>query len=287
MSNTRKRLLYFLFIIGVTACFIYYLFPSDKIKSYITVQFNKTYPGITIALDHVTPAFPPGLRLYNVNFYHTHDPLFGMEQIKISPALLSLFRSKINFCYKGSAYAGMLEGRGEFTKNTPEIMIDGKLSGIRIKEISGIKNFIGRNISGVLDGNFTYWNGKESGNDLKAELIISDGQFELLTPLLQLESLAFKKITAELALKNMNLNIKKCILTGDQMDGSVSGSVTLKNTPGQSYLKLSGTIKPHPVFIEKLGNDLPPNLLPKKIFGKNGVKIRIYGTLDNPRFFLN
>ena len=287
MSNTRKWLPYFLFIIGVTAFFIYYLFPSDKIKTYITVHFNKTYPGINIALDHVKPAFPPGLRLYNVNFYHTHDPLFRMEQIKISPGLLSLFGSKINFSFKGSAYTGMLEGKGDFTKNTPEVMIDGTLSGIRIKEISAIKDFIGRNISGVLDGKFTYRNKKESGNNLKAELIISNGQLELVTPLLQLESLAFKKITAELAMKNMNLNIKKCIINGEQMDGSISGSVTLKNPPGQSYLKLSGTIKPHPLFLEKLGNDLQANLLPKKIFGKNGVHIRIYGTLDTPRLFLN
>jgi len=287
MSNTRKWLPYFLFIIGVPAFFIYYLFPSDKIKSYITVHFNKTYPGINIALDHVKPAFPPGLRLYNVKFYHTHDPLFRMEQIKISPGLLSLFRSKIIFFFKGSAYTGILEGKGEFTKNTPEVMIDGKLSGIRIKEIAAIKDFIGRNISGVLDGNFTYRNKKESGNNLKAELIISNGQLELVTPLLQLERLDFKKITAELAMKNMNLNIKKCIINGDQMDGSISGSVTLKNPPGQSYLKLSGTIKPHPLFLEKLGNDLPKNLLPKNIFGKNGVHIRIYGTLDTPRLFLN
>jgi type II secretion system protein N len=166
-------------------------------------------------------------------------------------------------------------------------MIDGKLSGIRIKKISAIKDFIGRNISGVLDGNFTYRNQKESGDNLKAELIISNGQLELLTPLFQLESLPFKTITAELAMKNMNLQIKKCIIHGDQMDGSISGSVTLKNPPGQSYLKLAGTIKPHPLFLEELGNDLSANLLPKKIFGKNGIHIRIYGTLDNPRFFLN
>ena len=287
MNNTRKWLPYFLFILAVTAFFIYYLFPSDKVKNLITVNLNKTYPDINIAIDHVKPAFPSGLRLYNVNFYHTHNPLFTVEQIKIAPGLLSLFRSKIIFFFKGSAYTGILEGKGEFTKNRPEVMIDGKLSGIRIKEISAIKDFTGRNISGVLDGKFTYRNEKESGNNLKAQLIISSGQLELVTPLLQLESLAFKKITAELAMKNMNLNIKKCIINGDQMGGSISGSVTLKNPPGQSYLKLSGTIKPHPLFLEKLGNDLPKNLLPKNIFGKNGVHIRIYGTLDTPRLFLN
>ena len=102
-----------------------------------------------------------------------------------------------------------------------------------------------------------------------------------------MESIPFKKITADLVMKNMNLQIKKCIINGDQVDGRISGSVTLKNTPGQSYLRLSGRIKPHPLLIEKLGNDLPANLLSEKIFGKNGVQIRIYGTLDNPRFFLN
>ncbi|MEA1947274.1 MAG: type II secretion system protein GspN [Thermodesulfobacteriota bacterium] len=287
MKNTRKWLPYFLFILAVTAFFIYYLFPSDKVKSFITFNLNKTYPGINIAVDHVKPAFPPGLRLYNVNFFHTHNPLFTVKQIKIAPGLLSLFRSKINFFFKGSAYTGILEGKGEFTKNRPEVMINGKLSGIRIKEIFAIKDFTGRNISGVLDGNFTYRHEKESGDNLKAELVISDGQLELATPLFQMESITFKKITVDLVMKNMNLQIKKCIINGDQMDGSISGSVTLKNTPGQSYLKLSGRIKPHPLLIEKLGNDLPANLLSKKIFGKNGVHIRIYGTLDNPRFFLN
>jgi len=287
MKNTRKWLPYFLFILAVTAFFIYYLFPSDKVKNLIMVNLNKTYPGINIAIDHVKPAFPLGLRLYNVNFYHANNPLFTVEQIKIAPGLLSLFRSKIIFFFKGNAYTGILEGKGEFSKNRQEVMIDGKLSGIRIKEISAIKDLTGRNISGMLDGKFTYRNQKESGDNLKAELVISDGQLELATPLLPMESIPFKKITADLVKKNMNLQIKKCIINGDQIDGRISGSVTLKNTPGQSYLKLSGRITPHPLLIEKLGNDLPVNLLPKKIFGKNGVQIRIYGTLDNPRFFLN
>jgi len=287
MKNTRKWLPYFLFILAVTAFFIYYLFPTDKIKDYITFHLNKTYPGIHITVDYVKPAFPPGLKLYNVNFFHAPNPLFTVDQIKIAPGLLSLFRSKVIFFFKGRPYTGVLEGKGEFTKHRPEVMIDGKLSGIQIKEISAIKDFTGRNISGVLDGNFTYRNQKESGDHLKAELVISDGQLELATPLLQMESIPFKKIATDLVMKNMNLQIKKCIMNGDQMDGRISGSVSLKNTPGQSYLKLSGRIKPHPLFIETLGNDLPANLLPKEIFGKNGFRIRIYGTLDNPRLFLN
>lgn len=286
MNNTRKWLPYSLFVIAVTAFFIYYLFPSEKVKNYITFNLNKTYPGINIAIDHVKPAFPPGLRLYNVNFY-MHDLLFRSAQIKIAPGLLSLFHSKVIFFFKGRAYKGILEGKGEFTKNRSKVMIEGKLSGMQIKEISAVKDFIGRNISGVLDGKFTYWNENESGDNLKAELIISDGELELLTPVFKLSSVSFSRIAADLVMKNQKLQIKRCIIKGDQMDGSISGTVILKNNSGQSYLKLSGTIKPHPTFIEKLGKDLPANLLPKKIFGKDGVRIRVYGTIDKPRFFLN
>lgn len=286
MNNTRKWLPYSLFVIAVTAFFIYYLFPSEKVKNYITFNLNKSYPGINIAIDHVKPDFPPGLRLYNVNFY-MHDFLFRSEQIKIAPGLLSLFRSKVIFFFKGGAYTGILEGKGEFTKKRPEIMIEGKLSGMQIKEISTVKDFIGRNISGVLDGKFTYRNENESGDNLKAELIISDGELELLTPVFKLRSVPFSRIAADLVMKNRKLQIKRCIIKGDQMNGSISGTVTLKNNPGQSYLKLSGTIKPHPTFIEKLGKDLPANLLPEKIFSKDGVRIRVYGTIDKPRFFLN
>ena len=166
-------------------------------------------------------------------------------------------------------------------------MIEGKLSGMQIKAISTVKDFIGRNISGVLDGKFTYRNENESGDNLKAELIISDGELELLTPVFKLRSVSFSRIAADLVMKNQKLQIKRCIIKGDQMDGSISGTVTLKNSPGQSYLKLSGTIKPNKLFIEKLGKDLPANLLPEKIFGKDGVRIRVYGTIDKPRFFLN
>jgi len=286
MNNTRKWLPYSLFVIAVTTFFIYYLFPSEKVKNYITFNLNKSYPGINIAIDHVKPAFPPGLRLYNVNFY-MHDLLFRSEQIKIAPGLLSLFRSKVIFFFKGRAYTGILEGKGEFTKKRPKVMIEGKLSGMQIKEISAVKDFTGRNISGVLDGKFTYWNENESGDNLKAELIISDGELELLTPVFKLRSVPFSRIAADLVMKNRKLQVKRCIIKGDQMNGSFSGTITLKNNPGQSYLKLSGTIKPHPTFIEKLGKDLPANLLPKKIFGKDGVRIRVYGTIGKPRFFLN
>ncbi len=289
MKNTPKRLLYCLYVLAAIVFFIYYLFPSDKIKNYVTSGFNKLNPNININIDHIIPAFPPGLKLYKVNFYNMDSTLLETEQIKVVPNLLSLFRSKIIFFFKGRAYKGIFEGNGEFVKNNPEqhVVIEGKFSNINIKEIPAVKQFIRRNLTGILEGSFTYHNGGKSSRPSEVKFIISDGKVELLQPVFKLENISFSKIEAEITVGNQRLKIKRCMINASPMDGNVSGLINLREPLGQSYLRLLGVIKPNQEFLEDLVKDLPTNLLPKEIFSKKVVRIRIYGTLDEPRFFLD
>jgi type II secretion system protein N len=106
MKNTPKWLLYSIYVLAVVVFFIYYLFPSDKIKNYVTSGVNRFNPNINISIDHIRPAFPPGLKLYKVNFYNMDSTLLETDQIKVVPNFLSLFRSKIIFFFKGKAYSG-------------------------------------------------------------------------------------------------------------------------------------------------------------------------------------
>jgi len=230
-----------------------------------------------------------GLRLYNLTLYHTNNPVFKAERMKVVPRLLSLFRSRVIFFFKGSAFDGILEGRGEFAKNIPtqDAMVVGKLSGMNINEISALKHFIGRNLTGKLGGDFTYSKGGKSGGDLEAKLVVSGGELELLMPVLKLGSTSFSRLEADLRMKNQMLKVNRCTIEADQLDGNLSGFVNLSETPGQSRLRLSGVIKPNPEFISKLAGDLPENILPKQVVGKNVIRVRIYGTLDEPRFFFN
>ncbi len=289
MNNTRKRLLYSVYVLAVAVFFIYYLFPSDTVKNYVTSNFSTVSSDIKITIDHVRPAFPPGLKLYKVTLYHMNNALFKAEKLKVVPKLLSLFRSRVVFFFKGSAFDGVLEGRGEFKKNRPaqHVIVEGKLYDINIKEISAVKQFIGRNLTGILEGNFTYRSGEKFGEDLEARFIISDGELELLMPVLKLGNILFNRVEADLRMKNQRFKIKRCTIKGDQLDGSISGFVNLREPPGQSGLRLSGVIKPNQAFISKLAGDLPANILPKEIVRKRVVRIRIYGTLDEPRFFFN
>ncbi|MBW2603143.1 MAG: type II secretion system protein GspN [Deltaproteobacteria bacterium] len=289
MKNTPKWLLYSIYVLAAIVFFIYYLFPSDKVKNYVTSGFNNINSDINISIDHVSPAFPFGLKLFKVNFYHMDNALLETDQIKVVPNLLSLFRSKIIFFFQGRAFEGILEGKGEFIKNRPDqnVIIEGKFSNINIKEMSAVKQYIGRNLTGMLEGNFTYRNGKKSGATHGARFVISDGEIELLKPVFKLENIYFSKIEAEMTMENQRVKVKRCIIKASPLDGNVSGLINLREPFGQSNLRLLGVIKPNREFLIELGKDFPANLLPEKIFSKRVVRIRIYGTLDEPRFFLD
>jgi type II secretion system protein N len=287
--NRKKRLLCGIYILAVAVFFLYYLFPSDTISIFIASRFNRINSDIHIAVGHASLAFPLGVKLHDASVYYLNTEVFKSDHLKIVPNFLSLFRSEIVFFFKCSAFEGTLEGRGEFDKNRPDqhAAIAVKISGINIKKISAIKHFVGRNITGLLEGNFTYRITGKSDRELDAGFIISDGELELLMPILKQNSIPFTKIETNITVKNERFNIKRCTIKGDQLDGSISGLVYLTEPLDRSRLRLSGLIKPNSEFIEKLGKDLPLNLLPKNILSKKVVRLRIYGSLDAPRFFMN
>jgi type II secretion system protein N len=289
MVNGKKQLLYGIYILAVAVFFLYALFPSNTVATYVASRFNRVNSDITIDIDRVSPAFPLGLKLHDANVYYLSTKVFKTDYLKIVPSFLSLFRPKIVFFFKGSACEGRLEGRGEFDRSRPgqQAAIAVKFSGMNIKDITAVKHFLGRGIIGLLEGNFTYRNNGGLSRELDAEFVISNGELELLVPILKQKSMPFTKLETNIAIKNDRFNIKRCTIKSDQLDGSISGLVNLKDPLDHSRLRLSGLIKPKPEFFEKLGKDFPVNLLPNKILSKKVVRIRIYGSLDQPRFFMN
>jgi len=286
MKKIKNWLPHTLYILAVTIFFLYYLFPSDTLKDFITSTLNKTLPDINITINDIKPAFPPGLTLYKIDLYHQENLIFLMDKIRITPGLLSLIRPELTFFLKGKAYGGTIQGKLEIAKKElePRVMIDGHLSGIQTQNISVLKKLTGRKLGGILGGRISYVNQKSSWGTLNAQLSLSDCIVELLTPVFNLTSFTFEKVDIEAVVNNQNVHVKQCVLKGTQMDGNISGSITLKQPWGKSIVRLGGTIKPHPSFLATLGKDLPAEVLPKKLFSKNGLPMRFSGTLDEPNF---
>jgi len=281
MTMKKKWLLYLLFALVLTVFFIYYLFPADQIKNYMVFHLNKAHPDINITIDQIKPAFPPGVWLYDVTIYQTNDTLLILKQIKVAPNLLSLFGSKIIFFFKANTCDGTIDGKGELAYDTAfrKIHIDATFSDIQISEIHALR-------SGVLAGHVIYSKDSASGEDVRAMLSISDSEIELLNPILLLESIAFNIIESDIVVKNRKLQFKQCSLKGHQMDGSIAGSIILKKPLERSVLKLVGTIRPNPTFIASMEKDLPKHLIPKKFFSKNGLPIKLSGTIEKPNFLI-
>ena len=289
MTNRKKQLLYGIYILAVAVFFLYALFPSDTVATYVTTRLNRVNSDIKIDVDRVSLSFPLGLTLHDASVYYLSTEVLKTNNLKIVPSFLSLFRSRVVFFFKGGAFEGRLEGRGEFDKSKPDqqAVIAVKLTGINIKDVAVVKHFLGRKVTGSLSGTVTYRNNGSSNRELDAGLVISDGELEILVPILKQKSIPFTALETTIAIKNDKVNIKRCTLKSNELNGSISGIVNLSEPLNQSRLRLSGLIKPMPEFLEKLGKDLPVNLLPKKILSKKVVRIRIYGSLDQPRFYMN
>ena len=289
MTMKNKWILHVLFVLILTVGFLYVLFPADQIKNYMVFHLNKTHPEINIAIDRIKPAFPPGVRLYNVNVYQASDALLILEKVKIVPDLMSFFRSNIIFFFKANTCDGIIDGKGGVTHNSSfdRVDVDATFKDVQISKIYAVQGLNSRNVSGVLEGRLTYKNDKTTGEDLKATLVISDVKIDLLYPILTLDTIAFNIIESSIVVKNRRINFKQCSLKGDQMDGSIAGSIVLEKPLERSVLKLVGNIRPHPTLLANLGKDLPKNLIPKKFFSINGLPVKLDGTIEKPIFSMN
>lgn len=291
MNNTKKKFLYILYIIAAFIFLLYILFPSDAVKTYIEDKLGSINPDLLISIDNINPAFPPGVRLNAVSFYYIRSLLLDAETIKIVPGILSVFSSQTTFSFKGAAYDGILNGRGEIGDNEGHLKIDADLSGIQIKDIPAIKNMAGiekekYKISGILDGKVTYCNNKGSDRVIGAKLGISDCRIKLKEPVFNHDAFTFIKIEADLAAIKNRLQIKSCTIDGDKVNASLSGSVVTKKNLGSSVLNLKGKIKLKPLFFGNMKKNLLASIFPEKISGNSSFFFKIVGTFNDPEFTL-
>jgi type II secretion system protein N len=210
------------------------------------------------------------------------------DWVKILPAFLTLVRPEKRFVFKGESHEGHFDGDiivspSSDEKNTPALVIRSELSGIQLKDISGIQDRSDSEISGILGGNITY-EGKDSEGAVNAKLTLTDCEIGLAEPIFSLETLGFGTIDADLEIKQKTIQVRQCVMTGHQVGGNFSGRINLKEPFEKSMLNLAGAIKPHPSFIANLGEGAA--LLLKQGSGADGFPFSIRGTFESPEFSL-
>jgi type II secretion system protein N len=285
---SRKSIGYIAYFVGITAFFLYYLFPSDAVKGYVAYRLGRVNPDLDISIERISPIMPPGIKLHDVGIYRGNRALIDLESVKITPGLISFFSSKKTARFRGRVHAGNVEGWVEIENQNDQRTekIEGTLSGIQLQAIPALEQLTPHRISGNLDGDFLIARSGPNGS-VTGQLTLSECRIVFDQPVIGQPSLGFKNVAADLVLKNGRLVIKKCRARGNDLDADISGTIALNRTGRRKELNLNGSMTPHHAFLAKIENRIPTDFLEQKNAGGQAISFRVGGTMENPEFSLN
>ena len=288
MKISKKSIFYTIYIIAITGIFLYYLFPSETLKTYLAYRLSQGNPDVTITIDRVSPVIPPGIGLYNVGIKHQNKELVDLEKLKLMPGILSLFSDKTTVNFKGYVNAGTISGRAELDGNSgaQEVKGDGRISGLQVEGIPALQRLPAEKIAGVLNGNFTFAN-VGSDRSLAGKLTLSKSKIELKKAVFNVKSLEFRDIDADLMFKNDTLTIKQTKARGNQLDADLTGTIALTGQTAKHAMNLSVSVTPHHLLLAKIEKNIPMDFLRNIKAGEAAISFKIDGTLDKPNFSLN
>ncbi|MDF1590861.1 MAG: type II secretion system protein GspN [Desulfobacterales bacterium] len=289
MTPNKIRFFYILYIVAVTAFFLYWLFPDSAVRSYLSFRLKSANPDFNLTLVQAKPTFPPGLKLEKMNISHKNMPVLDIAELKIGPDLRSLFSPGNTFLFKADLYGGTIKGRLDLNPKAPNhaVVLNSAITGIQIGSSAGLERLLKRKISGTLGGTVQFESREGGAGVVSAGLNLSDAKVEILASVFGMEHLSFKNISADITAAGKNVRIKTGIIRGDQIDGKFNGTVELTEPISKSILDLSGSFRPHHQFLADLRKRLPVNFLSKKRTDNNEFPVQFAGTIDSPVFSLN
>ena len=288
MKRLRKWTLYIVYTLVVTGFFFYYLFPSQAAIDYISNYLDSRYPDYMLTIAGIKPAFPPGLVFESVRIAYKGDDWAELDQFRVRPRYMSVFSARKRIIFHADAYGGEIRGTIDFEKGDKNHKINAAadMSGIRIGDIEHIQTLSGRKIAGLLNSSINYTGDTGMSGKVGITVDISDCEVGLANPVFSINTIAFDKVDAELIVDRRQLLLKHCNADGNQMNGKLTGVVVFRNPFGKSRLDLKGNVTPHHLLMASLKKVMPESLLPKKKPGDKGYPLKLYGTIEKPKFSL-
>ncbi|MGD2098440.1 MAG: type II secretion system protein GspN [Desulfobacterales bacterium] len=284
MKFFKTRFAWAAYIIGAALVFLYVLFPSELAKEYVANLIRRVHPNLTMEIGRLKLGFPPALSLYDVSVYHSGRTIADLENLKITPNILSLFLATTRISFKGNGYGGNFKGAVDIIKNADdrEIVMDADLAGIQVDRLEALQVLTTQRLSGILEGTVTLTT-QVPQQALSGDLILTDGKIELSPPLLAQRELTFDSIEAQLIFNGRSLTIEHCELIGNQFDGEVAGSIRIGQHSSSKILDLTGNIRPHAELLARMG-DRVPKLLKNQNLQTQGVPFKIKGPVESPTY---
>jgi type II secretion system protein N len=289
-SKRRNVLGYILYGLVFTLALLYFRFPSDAVEDYLRAQGDRGNPRLALSVDRLGPSFPFGLKFVKmrVSLQDSPDSLFlKADRIFLRPSLLSLLGGKSWYSFHCDGYKGDASGRIRLWQNEGSHAIDAEieLRNVDLGEYTYLPNLIGRTVEGALSGTISYSGQFRPVLDGSGEasVTLSEGSVQLAEPFLTLQSIDFNELQIDMVLNKQKIDVSRLEFKGKQLQGKLSGTITLGRALTESALNLSGTIEPFAALFESAGGTQDTVAFLRDRIDQGTFTFMIEGTLGQPK----
>lgn len=286
MTDKKKRVLaYAAYAFAVAAIFAFLLFPDRAVRDLVEKSAGHIHPDMTVRLADVDLSLLPGVNLQNLSIFFGDQHYGDVRYLRVSPSFLTLLGARRVFLFKGRILEGGLKGVCRQDRKTGKWTFDMTFSKVGLEDMEFLKRLSPQKLAGTADGRIEgEFDGRQA--TIRSDLVLSNVEMALKTPVLSIETLGFERIEATVAKNGERVRIERCIGKGKQLDGELSGDILVRRPYGQSSLRLRGFFKPQSALVATLGKSLPVDMMLGKNAGDKGFPIQLTGTLADPGFFL-
>ena len=289
LSKHKEWFGYLLFALILTVALLYYRFPSDALRDYFQAKGLRANPRLALSVDRIEPSIAIGLKFMKAKVSMEDMPdrvILRADRLLIRPQLLSLLFGKSKFSFHCAAYQGDVSGSVYFKDDPKMGFIDTEMAlrNISVGDYPYLSHLFGRPLEGTLGGTISYSGPYNLMSDSlgEANLRLSDGRVKLLQPFLTLKSIDFSEMEIDMVLKKEKISVTRLELKGEQLQGSLSGTITLKEQLAQSSLDLKGTIEPFAALFKSDAAIQDTVAFIKQRLTKGTLSFVIRGTLNEP-----
>jgi type II secretion system protein N len=242
---------YALFALAVLGVFLYLRFPGREMARIFTSSLAELNPRAVLVIGAVKPAFPPGLDMEKIVLQAGDHPaaLFQADSMNVKPEYVSLLKGQTILLMTAKGYGGTLKGRlnsDRFLSLPEPVNARVDLDAIDIERSGYLKEQLGRQVTGKLKGTLNFSGSLKDvqGGSGVMEFTLINGSYPLRESLMGMDRLDFRRVDAQLNLKNGVLTVSRMKLAGDRISGSLSGDIALNRQDIKgSQINLTGSFE--------------------------------------------
>jgi type II secretion system protein N len=293
MANRRQVILqivgYALYGLVICLVVVYLTFPYDLLKQRLAEQFVP--PSMHLTVDHIGPAFPPGLLLDGIRL--TADrltidgPVVQAEALGVRPVWRSLLAGAMQTQLRADLYHGRLQGRvlPAGTPEAPHWQILADFADIQLAHHPFAQKEKGAFLRGQLDGDVDLTlgtAGKLSQGMINLRLqsvVLLAGQHPGL-PLQR--DISCNTLQGQIKITATQMQIVSLTCKGDDLVIQARGAVNLQQPWQKSSLNVYLQIQSEAAYKQELG--LIATLLRRRLDRRGMLSFRIRGTMQQPKF---